>query len=509
MVQKLRSRIGKNKDQTHQAAQLAAEHIWKVLQTTSTLGTTLSATEFPALGETISLSSNMSSTSNASGAMRRGLRRGRRELNELEEVLRGITGEDGASSHQHTTTAGTVVTENWTLAPGMEALEEIKVQHKKKSKKSKGLSLRDRLKERIVKHKKSLGNNEAWMCGVCGRAFATHAAADQHETRHILQVLGDMGFIKNCPTPVQQPTSSIHSPVSSRQLHVGGPLVPSQLPQYQQAPAEFNDANQDGSEYSFEQYGDKEQGPMSADRQDHQGTVAVNQQAPADFQQVSTRFDLTATSIEDENPLLLPNSDLNPLILSDEALINVCRRAEPFLLEPTELAAERALRNLGRDKAYYDDMCARALARQKQPGGRYRSESGGVVAQVQNKLLDAYQLMKEADAHKTGMTTTDQYRKKIRQREKGEINSNTNGQADEDIVHSSKTLYVNVMVRNSVEVVNHELKRLAGELWEKGKQTGTEQQQQLDRFSRFRNYAHHNMVKLAGLALANDFTVGI
>jgi hypothetical protein len=63
-------------------------------------------------------------------------------------------------------------------------------------------------------------------------------------------------------------------------------------------------------------------------------------------------------------------------------------------------------------------------------------------------------------------------------------------------------MYVNVLVRNSVQVVKHELERLAREKWEH-----PEEMEKYTKFERFRVLAHTNMVKLAGLALASDFTV--
>ena len=98
--------------------------------------------------------------------------------------------------------------------------------------------------------------------------------------------------------------------------------------------------------------------------------------------------------------------------------------------------------------------------------------------------------------------------------------------------------YVNVMVRNSVQVVSHELERLAKKRWE----DANSQSNAGNRFERFRAIAHGNLgmsfvvvelelwrilvwdcrltnhvswllllfllitVKLAGLALASDFT---
>jgi hypothetical protein len=198
---------------------------------------------------------------------------------------------------------------------------------------------------------------------------------------------------------------------------------------------------------------------------------------------------------EDPTPcLLMPDAMQNYVVLADEALLNVCQRATPFILSPSEVRAERHLEYLGRDKAYYDDIVNRALARRTNPSNRFRSDATDTIrGKVQNKLLDAYQLMKEGDPN---FARKDVYHHKKKA-----------GSAEDEssaiIHHSTSTMYVNVLVRNSVQVVKHELERLAREKWEhpdedKGKYT---------RFELFRVYAHANMVKLAGLALASDFTV--
>jgi hypothetical protein len=198
--------------------------------------------------------------------------------------------------------------------------------------------------------------------------------------------------------------------------------------------------------------------------------------------------------VDDAMPsLLMPGTMQNYVVLADEALLNVCWRATPLILAPNEVQAERHLAYLGKDKAYYDDIVARAQARRTNPSNRFRSDATDTLrGKVQNKLLDAYQLMKEGDAN---FARKDVYNRK--QVEGGAAGENSM------IHHSPSTMYVNVLVRNSVQVVKYELERLAREKWEhpdEGKEKYT-------RFELFRVYAHVNFVKLAGLALASDFTV--
>lgn len=194
-------------------------------------------------------------------------------------------------------------------------------------------------------------------------------------------------------------------------------------------------------------------------------------------------------------PLLAAQAERDYVVLADEALLDVCRRAAPMVLTPTELRAERRLASLARDKRHYDDLLSRALARRTNPTNRFRSDADTLRGKVLNKLLDAYQLMKEGDhlAH-----TKDRYSGA----KGGGSGGGGAGAADALLPHTAATLYVNVLVRNGVQVVRRELERLAREKWEH-----PDMADHYTRFERFRAYAHANMVKLAGLALASDFTV--
>ena len=182
------------------------------------------------------------------------------------------------------------------------------------------------------------------------------------------------------------------------------------------------------------------------------------------------------------------------VVLADEALYDVTSRAVPMILTGREVDAELELALLARDKAYYDECTKRAIARRVNPSNRYRSDREDVLAKVQNKFVDAYQLMKESDGKKG---ITDQYN---RINKKG----GKEGTTATLMKHTDSTLYVNVMVKNSVEVVRHELERLAKQRWDV---SSLPQDESLTRFERFRVYTQMNIVKLAGIALASDFTV--
>jgi hypothetical protein len=145
------------------------------------------------------------------------------------------------------------------------------------------------------------------------------------------------------------------------------------------------------------------------------------------------------------------------------------------------------------------------MERTVNPTARYRSEEKGLRGTFQNKLLDAYQLMKESDGKKG---IRDQYNPKKKKKYNKSGGGTNDADADTAVVvqRDQTTLYVNVIVKNSVQVVRHELERLARQRWEIGSDHVL-QNKNVTRFERFRVYTQTKAVKLAGMALASDFTV--
>ena len=198
----------------------------------------------------------------------------------------------------------------------------------------------------------------------------------------------------------------------------------------------------------------------------------------------------------DEHDLILPHGMRDYVVLADEALADVCGKAVPLMLTPAEQDAELELELLAKDKAYYDMLYSRDMERRR--GGRYtqfRTEGKSILSKVQNKFVDAYQLMKEGNPN--GKTAgMDHYTRKL----KGDIDTTR-------ILENSKnTLYVNVIVKASLKVVRYELQRLAKQRWEAAHAENTENDPGVPRFKQFRALARGNLVKLAEMALVSDFT---
>uniref|UniRef100_A0A7S2V8H4 C2H2-type domain-containing protein n=1 Tax=Entomoneis paludosa TaxID=265537 RepID=A0A7S2V8H4_9STRA len=197
---------------------------------------------------------------------------------------------------------------------------------------------------------------------------------------------------------------------------------------------------------------------------------------------------------EPQEALLLSSAVRDYVILADEALVTVCEKARKLILSPEEMRAEKELMYMAKDKAYYDNLAKRAQVRKHDPNySKYRHEGqNGIVGKVQNKFVDAYHLMKDG-TDKKGFR--DEYENRMKKNAQG-------GPSDQKLVaHSQQTMYLNVMVKNGIQVVKNELERLAQERWE-----NEEDLDKFTRFERFRVYAHVNMVRLAGLALSSDFT---
>jgi hypothetical protein len=342
----------------------------------------------------------------------------------------------------------------------------------------------------------------AWMCGVCGLVYANERACELHETRHIRDVLVGLGYWQE-PQPAEavatEPAAAAVSGMiasslsSSRVTAVGGATAV--------AGGGNNNNNNRTIVFADEVVGEDGYPGLEADLPDPPPRSWRHDDHyywRGELDQHDEDDDTT-----DYDPLLVDPTN-NMVVYTDDALVDVVKRAEPFMLSAAEQEAERALQLLACDKDHYDSLAQRAMERQVNPTARYRSEEKGLRGTFQNKLLDAYQLMKESDGKKG---IRDQYNpKKIK---KYNNKSGTSNNDDPVLVvqqRDNRTLYVNVIVKNSVQVVRHELERLARQRWEIGDHSA-HQKRDVTRFERFRVYTQTKAVKLAGMALASDFTV--
>jgi hypothetical protein len=358
-------------------------------------------------------------------------------------------------------------------------------------------------------------SKEAWMCGVCAKSFSSFDAAQKHEDYHIKEVVTDLGWMCNAAISSERHSNNIMN-LSSLNLPVFSTPRNSVVVDHESTPnpsqrTSFTPSTRpDFLTMSRTNLTQSSKGNLRYDtplkdniKPNFSGFNVSNrtgggQHHDASYERINDYVDFDA-----EYNLLLPHGMRDCIVLADEALIDVCNKAEKLALTELEREAEFELECYSKDKHYYDMLERREVDRQR--GGAYakfRKDGKNVVEKVQNKFVDAYALMKEG---KSGdkMVSVDHYKRKL----KGEEDVN-------NIIENTKeTLYVNVIVKNSIKVVSHELERLARQRWEedkaKNKQDGTLEHRDGEsrtQFEKFKAAAQGNLVKLAGLALASDFT---
>ena len=231
-------------------------------------------------------------------------------------------------------------------------------------------------------------------------------------------------------------------------------------------------------------------------------TSSVIRQPGVSFQspisgRLNPRHGSSSSFSNDPVDILLTRSMKHQLIITDEALVNSVAAAAEIVLTSEELDAERDLKYLASDKTYYDHMTQRACEMKTNPIVKFRTDGKTVANKIQNKFVDAWQLIKEGDNENQNFN--DEYVKK----------HGSGGGGSRELVHDGNTHYINVIVKHSIRVVNSELERLAEQRWEDQAATHAETRNRdpmAGNFEQFRKFAHVNLVKLAKLALAADFT---
>eukprot|EP00977_Amphora_coffeiformis_P019387 scaffold7213_cov166-Amphora_coffeaeformis.AAC.3 len=313
---------------------------------------------------------------------------------------------------------------------------------------------------------------DAWMCGICGKAFTSFEAADVHEEAHLRQIVSQLPWLPLPPRPPASTLTSILRRPTERH--------------YSEGPSTPVASNRQMRHLSPDDHA--EEAKIPEDEMYQEPSRITRQRTVSYSNTVPLRIDPLLGQPEPHEALLLSRTMQETAILADEAVVQVCDKAAPHVMTEAEQDAEWELACLARDKEYYDKMADRERARRTKPSDKYRSlDNKHLWGKVQNKFVDAYQLMKEG-GDKKGFQ--DEYARAQKE----------NNQAVA-IHHNNRTLYLNVMVKNNIQVVRKELERLAHQRWER-----LEERRQGNRFERFRAMAHVNMVRIAGLALANDFT---
>lgn len=332
----------------------------------------------------------------------------------------------------------------------------------------------------------------AWMCGLCGLAFPSLAYADRHERLCIRSAFRSLSSIKL--------TSLLQTKQNTWLL---------------------TDDPQNNTLYF------------------HRALQTININYNTTNKALITTIPTQIATLLNHKSIDMTNSMRRCVLMTDEALIKVVRRAHPHIINRTEMDCERSLALLSRDRSYYQLLYDRMLERQrrrlnnnttnrrKRIRQRLRRDNdninnddnskysdggggiiGGVLSKVKNRFVEAYDLIKEGDSANDNYRG-DQYKRQLNSDKKGD---------DPDMQHTESTLFVNVIVKNSVKVVNNELERLAKQRWVTSSSRPQQQEQnnqfqqtetlrkKEQQFEKIRELAHVHMVKLAAVALASDFT---
>ena len=351
-----------------------------------------------------------------------------------------------------------------------------------------------------------------WMCGVSGMRFNSYQEACRHEDNQIKGVVARLGWAQTS-LDLKYSASTIEI---KRQAQVENKFAFSEPMSFQKEERQ-NLISTSDQKYSDYTHSDPSHEPIIISATSQPDLLTMSRKTRLIPSPKSSRYPLLSTSeihefdrfrqVQEYQELpageddLTPNENNDYLVLADESLVDVCCKAQKLALSQHEREAEFELECYSKDKHYYDILERREIDRQRDGAySRFRTEGKNFAEKVQNKFVDAYAVMKEG---KSEMTTAsvDHYKRKL--------------EGDPDVQNvmnnTKKTIYVNVIVKNSIQVVSNELDRLARQRWEErqkkeGSSYDVRNEESRAQFEKFKAAAQGQLVQLAGLALASDFT---
>jgi hypothetical protein len=197
-----------------------------------------------------------------------------------------------------------------------------------------------------------------------------------------------------------------------------------------------------------------------------------------------TRFQ---NHIPQDGRIELPFEVKVKMIMTDEALHKIAKIGKRFILTVHERESLKALQFKFRDRLYYDIMadltCSKQIASNKDMSILVKKQ--GIMSKLQSRLADAYELIKEGNTTEHGIA--DHYERKV---------------YTSDTRHDDSTLYVNIIVKQSIKFVTNELERIATERWRLIERS--ENKEFKNQFERIRKMAHTRALQIAKLALQAD-----
>ena len=206
-------------------------------------------------------------------------------------------------------------------------------------------------------------------------------------------------------------------------------------------------------------------------------------------------------------PTLLPGVDKKSLLLLIQAfdaqreLAYASRDRHHYAMVEQRSLERRCGKGWSHRDAYYyrsarlthgDILSKNILGAENNHEDESQSLKSKMFSPIKDRFVHAHELIKKGPA----VYNTDQYRKARSQSDQG-------AKKRRDIKHTKNTLYINVVVKNSVQVVNNELERMARGWWQDNKKERGVRDFQ---FEWIRAVTQQKVIQLAGLALASDFT---
>jgi hypothetical protein len=223
------------------------------------------------------------------------------------------------------------------------------------------------------------------------------------------------------------------------------------------------------------------------------------------------RRELFNMGLERDVPTLLPGIDKESLLLLVQAfdaqleLAYASRDRHYYAMVEQRSLERRYGKGWTHQNAYYyrnsrlttdgDIICTNILKENlEKDDDEPQSLKSRMFSPIKERFAHAHELIKKGPP----VYDTDQYTSK------GGSANDQGGSKRRDLKHTKHTLYINVVVKNSVQVVNNELERMARGWWQENEKGGWESRD--FQFEWIRAVTQKKVIELAGFALANDFT---
>ena len=197
------------------------------------------------------------------------------------------------------------------------------------------------------------------------------------------------------------------------------------------------------------------------------------------------------SSVPSTGAIEIPHHLSLMVFMRDESLFAAVTAASKYALEQKEVEAEKHLLLIAKDKAYYqfmDTLSTNNSKKKKKTTTILKSVSKGSVERLQH----AHTLIKEKEQKENNAFTTQR---------------TVNGPKDH--VFDSNTLYINLVVKQSVQLITHKLERLAKNRWEQVEKYDGGNKKNGIVFRWIKKEAQEGLLKLFEMSMKQDFAPSV